>query len=537
MKLKNKKQIFALFTALTMTITGTIGCSSDSKTSRPDSNMEFKMETTEAMLLNGQITMPWRTISFLSSRMYRNLFIANAGEIEVEPDLAESYSVSEDGLVYEIILKDKLLWSDGEVLDLDDVVFSIESFLLLAEAETVGNIFLTAFSDIIGYEEFIANPNNGLSGLEVDGNKITIVLNNPNNLFPAVLSQFVILPEHAFEGVDPINLFKTDLEYWDDPICSGMYKLGEHVEGEYIKLVYNENHNGSTDPYINSIMLRDDYEYEELDYYETNDVSLILDYRAMSNQTEYDANSIFYRYFVFNIDKGGEEDPVLGDIRVRQAFMHALDREEIVKNVYYGIGDINNTSAIQEYDNPIEFDYSYDPEKAKQLLEEAEYDFNRPVTLLYYYSDDISIKFMEECGKYLEAIGLTVDIFKGNLYNEASDYYDMGLKGLPVFSIEDWYNEYLSSSQFYQDIYGDYNGPAFDQLVIDLKQAKTVEERNEILAELQALEYELLYKMPVFIMGHKVYINNNIELPSGVEFGDSKYRYHLNFENWKVSAK
>ncbi|MFI3174750.1 MAG: ABC transporter substrate-binding protein [Bacillota bacterium] len=303
---------------------------------------------------------------------------------------------------------------------------------------------------------------------------------------------------------------------------------------DYISLVYNDKYNGGEAPYINSLFLRADYEYADLDFAETNDVSTILDYRSILNQYEHDANSIFYRYFVFNIDKGGELDPVLSDIRVRQALMHAIDRESIVKNVYYGIGYVNNTAAVQEYDNPIESDYSYDPELALALLEEAEYDFDRPVTLLYYYSDATSIKFMDEVGKYLEEIGLTVEIIKGDLYADETDAYDMGLKGLPVFSIEDWYNEYLSSTKLHTDVYG--GQPMFDDHIIDLKQATSAEERNEILAELQALEYELLYKTPLFIMGHKVYVSSDVVLPENVKFGDSKYKYDLDLENWKIDS-
>lgn len=546
MKFSMKKMLVssvALFTAAAMMVTGCGGSdgaasggasSSTAKTVRPDPNMEIKMATTDLALSTGQLAMPWRTISFVSSRLYRNLFVATIGETDVAPDLAESYVVSEDGLVYEIIMDSGVAWSDGETIDAEDVRYSIESFLLLGEASTVQNLFKTAFLEIVGAEAFLADPSVGLEGLVINGNKITITLDNPNNLFLAVLSQFAIMPEHAFVGVDPVDLFQTNLEYWQEPVVSGMYKLGERVPDEYIRLVYNDQYAGGDAPYINSILLRNDFEYDELDYTETNDVSNILDYRASATQIEYELNSIFYRYFVFNIDKGGELDPVLSDIRVRQALMHAIDRESIIRNVYYGIGTVNNTAAVYEYDNPIEFDYAYDPDKALALLKEAEYDFDRPVTLLLYYSDDVSMQFMQEVAKCMEEIGLTVNVMIGNLYDDASDHYDLGLKGLPVFSIEDWYNEYLSTSQLHTDVYG--GDPMFDDLVIDLKKANGAEERNVIMAELQELEYDLFYKAPLFIMGHKVYVSDKVILPNGVEFGDSKYKYYLNFGNWKMDT-
>ncbi len=547
MKFMIKKNLLKCLVGVIALTTAITGCSdsntssntssasnSSSIVSKPDPNMQLNIATTESVINNGLMEKPWLQVSFVSGRLYRGLFLATAGTTDVQPDLVDTYSVSKDGLTYEFTLKDDLYWSDGEPITLDDVVFSIEAVLELSTEQIISTLFMTGFSGIEGAEEFCANPSVGLSGLSISDDTLTITLSNPNNLFLQMLSQFIILPRHGFEGVPPTSFHDADLEYWKDPICSGLYKLDEHVPGEYLKLVYNEYYTKQV-PYINSILLRSDFEYDELDYSETNDISQILDYRAISNQIEYDADSIFYRYFVFNINKGGELDPVLSDIRVRKALTYAIDREALISKVYYGIGSINNTGAVQVYDSPIDVDYPYDPDLALELLLEAEYDFDRPITLLYYYSDDVSIKFMEETANYLRAIGLTVDVIKGNLFNDESDHYDMGLKGLPVYSISDWYNEYLSSSQMYTTVYG-YDDTRFDDLIIDFNQATSIAQRNDALIKLQELEYELLYKYPVFIMGHRVYLKNTVEIPNDVIFGDSKYKYFLDIAEWKISS-
>lgn len=533
MKLNIKKRSVSFLSLLTMFSMVIGGCgSSGSSASRPDPNMSLNIETTANILSTGQLGKPWLQSSFASSRMYRNLFEAFAGELDVQPDLVDTYTVSDDGLVYEFKLKEDSIWSDGEALDVEDVVFSIESFLILAETENINTLFLTNFSDIVGVTEFLANPSGGLSGLSTTGSDIiTITLNNPNSMLLQALAQFAIFPEHALAQFGAENLFEADIDYWDDPVVSGMYKLGEHIVDESVTLVYNDKYTRDV-PYINSIVMRADFEYEEIGFAETNNVTRILDSRAISSLREYEVNSTFYRYFIFNIDKLGEIDPVLSDDRVRRAFMHAIDREEIVSEVYYSIGTVNNSPIVQEYDKAIEFDYYYDPEKALELLEEAEYDFDRPVTLLYYYNDDISIKFMEECAKYFEDIGLTTDLVQGNYLFEEYDYYDFALKGLSVFSIDDWYNEYLSSSQLHMNVFG--GDPMFDDLVNELKRAITQEERNETLVKLQELEYEIFYKYPLFLMGYKVYLGNNVSIPDDVLFGNSNYRYNLDFAEWKI---
>ncbi len=529
-----QKKVFSFFATLVALCLATTGCgvSGSGSNKQPDSSMQLKVAGTADSIATGQLGRPWMQLSFPLNRAYRNLFLATSAELDVVPDMAKDYSISDDGLTYEITMRDDVFWSDGAPVVLEDVIFSIESCLALSTAESVSTLYITTFSGIEGATTFLNGGADSVSGMAIEDDTLSITLTTPNNLFLQVLSQFIILPQHALEGVDPTMIHDPSIDYWRDPVCSGMYKLDKHVENEYISLVYNKYFTDSV-PHINSIMIRSDFEYDELDYSETNDVSMILDYRTLLNQKEYDVNSTFYRYFIFNIDKGGSTDPVLSDIRVRQALTYAIDREEIVKNVYYGIGDVNNTAVVQEYDNPIEMNYEYNPEKAKELLAEAKYDFHRPITLLYYYTDEVSLKFMEEVKEDLEEIGLSVDLIYGNYLTDEFDYYDMALKGLPVFSISDWYNEYWSTSQIHQYVFG--GTPKFDDLIIELNQVQSEDERADILEELQELEYELLYKFPLFIMGHKVYINTDVTLPSTVKFGDSKYRYDLDFELWQIN--
>ncbi len=510
---------------------GLSGCGLSSE-KRPDEDMVLKITASSSLVSQGGGTgKPWSNISFATSRLFRNLFTMNAGTGEIGMDLAKSYEISDDGLVYEIVMKDNAIWSDGEVVDAEDVEFSLKSVFTFNNSFT---LFLTTFSDIVGAKEYIENPEIGsISGIEADGYNLKITLETPNHLLLSALSQFAIFPEHILKDETMEELSEDKHPFWLNPVTNGMYKYGERVEGVSIEYVYNEDYPEQA-PYIHSIVMSPEFTAEELTYYETSDVSQILDYRAEKSMVEHSANNLFYRYFVFNIDKGGEIDPVLSDVRVRKALTYAIDRETLVKDIYYNTGDVIQTGVVAEYNQPLDVDYPYDPEKAKELLAEAEYDFNRPIELLYYYSDETSIKFMEAVAKYLEAVGLTVNLVKGNLYNEEYDYYDMGLKGLSAFSNADWYNEYLSTSNLHQDIFG--GEPLFDELVAELNATTNAEDKIAVLQELQELEYELLYKYPIFSMGHMVYVDNDLILPDDVVFGDSKYKYDIQLEEWKINT-
>lgn len=496
---------------------------------KPDEDMVLKLHAEQRIVDSGSIQGVWNQDSMSYSLLYSNLFIEDPLTQEIKPDLAESYNISEDGLIYEFVLKDNLLWSDGKTLDMEDVVFSFHNIIL---AYNSNPIFLTAFNIIEGAEEYVNGQADSISGIVTDGNKITITLEKPVVTFMKVMAQFSILPEHCING-ENMDTFNIESEFWKNPVCSGMYKINKFNIGESMEFVYNENYHGEV-PYINSIILSPNFTPEELDFYEANDISQILDYRAITNKIENKTNTLFYRYFVFNIQKLGEIDPVMNDIRVRQAIINAIDRDALLKDIYYNTGSlVENEEWLQDREDN-GFDYSYNPELSKQLLIEAEYDFDRPLVILCYYSDDTSKKFMNSVGKYLEEVGFTVEIVTGgHLYNPEFDYYDIALKGLSAFDVSEWYNEYDESHQLHTTVFG--GEPMFDDLIEQLISTTNQEDKDKVLAEMRTRSDELLYKYPLFTLDFMTYINKNtLELPEGVVFGNPRYGYDIDFENWKI---
>lgn len=521
MKINKKnclKKIVSLAIAIAMI--GTTACSLEND-DKENKGMSIKLLCNEELVQEGGIASAWSNISFTSSLIYRNLFYAVAGTDEVRPDLAKIGTASEDGLTYEIVMNENIKWSDGEILDLEDVTFSIESLLLTT---TSNPIFVSAFNNIVGAEDFINGTASSLSGLLVEGNKLTISLTKPIATFLQVLAQFAIYPEHILKDVD-MSTFGNESDFFHDPVVSGMYVVGELIPNVSMEYVYNENYSG-VPPKITSLLLSHTHTSETLDYFDTNDISLILDYRAVPYQTEYKIDNLFYRYFVYNIVKGGEIDPVMDDVRVRKAIVNAIDFEKLLRDIYYSTGTMVNTNT--------DIDFSYNPEMAKQLLLEAEYDFDRPLVLLYYYSDETSTRYMAEIRRYLEEVGFTIEILeKGNLYNEEFDSYDVGLKGLSAFDISEWYNEYASSHLLQSEVFG--GEVSFDALNDELAATTNEHDKQIVVQKLRQLGDETLYKFPIFTMGHMAYVNSNtVVLPDGVEFGNPRYRYDIDFENWTI---
>lgn len=475
----------------------------------------FRLQGSQSFVENGIVAAPWLHIS-ITNYCYRNMFITNPENNDVKPDLIEDYEVSEDGLTYEFTLKDDLKWSDGEKIGLEDIVFSFESVL---RTERVTPLLAKNFEHIKGAKEYIDYETDSIEGVYIDGDKLVIELTKPMYRFISILAQFAILPEHCFENEDITKIHESD--FWLDPVVSGIYKKGEHVVGEYVTYEYNENYGGKK-PKIETLLLRSDFEYEEIDFATTSNMSRILSSRAIPFMREIDVESTYYRYLVYNIDRNGEVDPVIGDVRVRYAISCAIDAETAVSEVYY-----NATGMVENFER-------YDKEKAIRLLEDAEYDFDRPLVLLNQYSDEFSVKFINEIVKSLEDVGFVVEVVQGgDLYSDEFDYYDIALKDLSTLDDFEWFFEYTSCSEVAQNIFG--INETFDTLFDEWEAVTTDEDRERIFDEMSAYAVENVYKFPLMEMNHKAYINKNkVELPSDLVLGSAGYKYDMQLEDWAV---
>ncbi len=469
----------------------------------------------------------WENIEFLGSLMYRTLFLAETDLTTLKDDLASSdYTVSEDGLVYTInFLGGK--WSDGKDLTLEDVVFSISANLRVA---TSNGIFTNAFKKIEGADAWIAGEADSLTGLAVDGNTLTITLTAPHSTLPQVLAQFAILPAHCFEGADLLELHNND--YWGKPVTSGMYTVGEMNPGNYYTLVRNEYYEG-TAPKIDKVVVNlvaDMITAAQdglVDVTNTNNVDVINELSKLDNMTMYPVDILFFRYFICNMEGvDGHENPPMQDIRVRQAVLHAIDRETLAESLFPGLAHVSNIGK----------EYEYNPEKAKQLLNEAGYDFNHTFRILYYYSDQGSIDFMQAIAYYLGEVGMKVEVIQSS--NGTQDLfqtrdYDVGYKGLSAFDISEWYGEYSSSNSNFRNIFG--GDTAFDDLIAQYNAATTDAEKDAILAQLGEKEAELSYKLPLFTLGNNMFINTGrVKLPDDIVFGNPWYKTDIGFEAWEI---
>lgn len=471
---------------------------------------------------------------------YRHLFKTDASLTEINPDLADSYELSDDGLTLTIKMKDGLKWSDGEALTGEDVQWSISTIL---KAALANGIYTSAFTKIEGAEAWKDGSADSLSGIQVDGNTVTITFAQKVGNILNVLSQFAILPKHCLKDSDPLQLHNDP--YWENPVTDGMYKIGQFEPGNYIELVQDENYEGEK-PKIDKVIVNivgdalTAAQDGKSDFMKSNAPGMIEELNKIDGYKSFSVDTLFYRYFIVNYeDAAGNKNTKMEDARVREAILYAINRKELIDKLYPDLGVVDNSgvpAGYNGYDDTLN-QYEYNPEKAKQLLKEAGWNFNEPLKIRYYYGDQTSIDFINAVTQYLSEIGMKVDALKVTGDSTTALFsvkdYDIALKGLSAFGFEEFYGEYTSQNANFKNIFGASGSfdDLYNQLVAETDQAK----RAEILKELQAKEQEELLKLPMFSLKNKIFINtNHITLPEDIAFGNPWYSYDKQFEKWDV---
>ena len=531
---------------------GLVGCSGggddapagDDTTETPASEGKVLNTSTIATGTADKGPYPWynsggETSNVLTNALFRALLIPDATLQNMKGDLAEDWTVSDDGLTYTFTLKEGVKWSDGEDLTVDDVVFSLNTVLKCA---VVNGLYTSTFNGIVGADAVVSGAAESLEGVTADGNTVSITLTAPNSNFLAVMGQFMIMPEHALADVDPLEL-NTD-NFWANPVTCGRFVITEMNAGNYYTLGKNENFEGEQakiDQIINHLVA--DYstaaQSGQVDYISSNNVDVVKAMSGMDNMEMFPVDILFYRYFICNI-KGtdGNENPVMADPRVREAILHAIDRETLVTQLLPDMGTVINSGVPNSdpaYDGTT---WDYDPELAKKLLDEAGYDYSHTLKILYYNTDQTTIDFLDAVAAQLREIGMTVETYQsqqGTTDMFQTRNYDIGYKGLSAFSMTEYFTEYESTSTTFQAIFG--GDTAFDEAITAYKTAADDAAKEAALKDLQAIEAEKLYKLPLFTQGNNVFINKDrVVLPDDLEFGNPFYNFDMQLEKWDINA-
>jgi len=164
--------------------------------------------------------------------LFDRLIVADENLTPKEGQLAEDYSVSEDGMTIEFTLRDGIKWHDGEPITPEDVKFTVEYSARVPQLNAVAS---NTYSALEGYQEYMDGEADHISGITTDGNKITFEFAelDPNALL--TFSQWPPLPKHLLEDSDPVQAQRA--EYWQAPVGSGPFVIDEVSMNDYATFV------------------------------------------------------------------------------------------------------------------------------------------------------------------------------------------------------------------------------------------------------------------------------------------------------------
>ncbi|MGI5884653.1 MAG: ABC transporter substrate-binding protein [Candidatus Spyradocola sp.] len=409
-----------------------------------------------------------------NSPIVQSTLVRYTADLTFENDLAESYSLSDDGLTWTFTLRDDAYFTDGEKVTAEDVAFTLET----AKAAQ-GSVDLT-------YME---------SAVAADERTVVVTLSTPTSIFLNTLASVGIVPEHAY-----------DENYGRNPIGSGPYVFVEWRPQEQIVFAANENYYGGA-PAISNVTIVFMSEDAALAAVQAGQVDVA--YTSATLATEVPGyrieaiRSADNRGFTLpmepNTGKTAASGAPIGNdvtcnLEIRQAIAYALDREAIVDAVLHGYGrpaySENDGMPWNNPDVAIETDVEY----ARQLLADAgwadsdgdgilERDGVRAAfSCLYPADDSVRQAIALAASEQVRQIGIEITV-EGTSWDEIARrmFSEAVMMGWGSSSPNETYYLYRSAGAYLDDYYNPegYGSAQTDAYLQAAMEALTVEEANE----------------------------------------------------------
>jgi peptide/nickel transport system substrate-binding protein len=342
----------------------------------------------------------------IASLIYNGL-VKYDKDLQLVGDLAESWDISKDGLVITFHLKKGITWHDGQPFTAEDVLYTYQV--------TVDPKTPTAYAG-----DFLK-----VKKAEVlDSHTFRVTYDKP--FAPALTSWgSPILPKHLLvKG----NITTSSLA--QHPIGTGPYCFKEWVTGQKIILVSNPDYFEGR-PYIDGYIMRIIPDmatmFLELRANGIDRMGLTpLQYKRQTENNLFRKNFNKYRFLSFSYTYLGYnlKRPMFADKRVRQAISYAINKDEIINGILLGLGKPATgpyKPGTWPYNQNVKT-YSYNPQKAKELLAQAGWkDYNGDsliekdgqsfaFEIITNQGNEVRQKCAEIIQKRLAEIGITVKI-------------------------------------------------------------------------------------------------------------------------------
>ncbi|RPI13651.1 MAG: ABC transporter substrate-binding protein [Ignavibacteriae bacterium] len=464
-----------------------------------------------------------------------DLLVDLDSNLQLTPELATRWEISPDGLTYTFHLRKGVMFHDnacfpngkGREMNANDVKYSFDRIL---DSRTGSLGFDFYKNRVEGAEEVINEINKAVSenrppkftstsGFVVQDDSTFIVkLKKPFGpfIYYMCLGFVYVIPHEAVE--------KYGKDFFQNPVGTGAFIFENWTPDLEINMHKNPNYwakdgFGNSLPYVDHVKFRfiKDLSQQLLEFKNgTIDESYRIPNEQFQSVVKDDGVTLTPEYSKYKLQRTQAladqyfgfltNGKIFNDVRVRQAFNYAVDREKIIKYILFGSGTVGIYGIVPpgmpNYDTKNIKGYSFDLQKARQLLTEAGYPGGKgfpEVTLNINEGGGRNTQIAEAIQNMLKEIGITVKLqllqFAQHLDNidaGRSDFYRLG-----------WIADYPDPENFLELFYGKnvptdprekspinsfrYKNPKFDEIFEKALMVTDIQQRNKMYLEAEQL--------------------------------------------------
>ena len=277
--------------------------------------------------------------------------------LATEVPTLDNGGISADGLTWTVNLRDDVSWHDGEPFTADDVKFSWE---------------------LVMRDDFIPRTRQGFDRIAtfevVSPTQVSWTMSEPYAPLMAIWATSPMVPKHLLEAEENPN----ETKFHSHPVGTGAFVWSERVPGDRITLTANPNYFGDG-PFVDALVFKyvpdttaffAQFRTGEIDH--TGIQGITAENHATAMELEdrqiFEGLAPSVESISFNLSR-----PQFQDLAVRQALYHAMDKQTIIDEVYYGLPQPTESYIYQQswgY-NPDLPAHEYNPDLANQILDEA----------------------------------------------------------------------------------------------------------------------------------------------------------------------
>lgn len=450
---------------------------------------------------------------------------------EITPRLLQSWEQSEDGLTIIGKLNPDAKWHDGEKVTANDIVFTY-TMLSNPEVEAERTCKLITGTDDSG----TITEADAFGVKAIDDETVEFTLKQPTTLlnFFYTFRFALVIPEHCLKDIPAANL--TSDTFWENPVGSGPFKFDSYISGERMEYTaFDEYYLGR--PNFDRLIIRVIPANNILSAMMSGEVDSTV-YGSLMSYNDYELAKQEDSLNTVEIP-GFQNDHLFMDnekydATFRVAVDHAIDKQAIIDNLLHGYGQVA-ISAIYP-DNPYRLEgiegNAYDPELAKEMLEQTTWDKDRELVCLVQADQELRCNVAVMLQQMLAEVGINITIETGDMATISSRLlagdYDFAIMGSASAPFEP-----SESSGYFNVIPNGWvhtSDSSWSELYAQGLLGASFEERCETYYELQR---RLVAEVPMAFLYHKDQLFASSKRLTDVPYEDFSIKAWKYWE-WKV---